>query len=187
MLNKHAIDHRLIPATGARFTLPALVAVALVSAAAFAPTPAGATDSTTKPGVTAPATGGANAQSSDPASDPAGTLSGTTPNAGTLERAPSSGTATDSTGQSTDARPVEMVGLPVVTSDGERVGDVEKVVANADGEMKEVLVKTGGFLGFGGKRVAIPVDKIATQDKSIRLTMTAKEVGSLPEVPAQSG
>ena len=109
------------------------------------------------------------------------------PEATAPEAAPSEGTPGQTAEDGAKAADASIVGLPVVTSDGERVGDVERIVAGDDGTMKEVLIRTGGFLGFGAKRIAIPVDKIAQQGKTIRLTMTAEEVGSLPEAPAQSG
>lgn len=166
---------------------PVGFAAACIAALALGLGTTGAANAT-QPGTEPPAVvkPGAEAPKAAPAPD------GTAPEATAPEAAPPDGTPSESAeGQTAEdgakATDASMVGLPVVTSDGERVGDVERVVAGDDGTMKEVLIRTGGFLGFGAKRIAIPVDKIAQQGKTIRLTMTAKEVGSLPEAPAQSG
>ena len=49
-----------------------------------------------------------------------------------------------------------LVGLAVFSSDGSKMGTVQSVSAAPDGSVKAIHIKTGGFLGFGGKLVAIP-------------------------------
>jgi sporulation protein YlmC with PRC-barrel domain len=75
-----------------------------------------------------------------------------------------------------------MLGLSVFASDGGRVGDVRAVNLRPDGRVVALHVGTGGFLGFGGRIVAIPEGKFARSGQGVRLTFTADEVRRLPEV-----
>lgn len=76
----------------------------------------------------------------------------------------------------------DMVGLSVFSSDGSRVGDVRAVNEGPDGNVASLRVRTGGFLGFGARIVAIPEGKFARSGQGVRLTFTAEEVGNLPPV-----
>ena len=76
----------------------------------------------------------------------------------------------------------DMVGLSVFSSDGSRVGDVRAVNVGPDGNVAALHVRTGGFLGFGARIVAIPEGKFARSGQGVRLTFTAEEVGNLPQV-----
>ena len=80
-----------------------------------------------------------------------------------------------------------LVGLPVVGADGRSVGQVRGVKARPDGEISEIHVRVGGLLGFGGKIVAIPAGRFVNAGQSIRLAMTADEVGRLPAIDSPRG
>ncbi len=79
-----------------------------------------------------------------------------------------------------------LVGLAVFTSDGSKLGSVHSVTTAPDGKVTAIRLKTGGFLGFGGKLVSIPEGKFARTGDTIRLAMTADQVSKLPEVDEQS-
>ena len=79
-----------------------------------------------------------------------------------------------------------LVGLAVFSSDGNKLGSVHSVSAAPDGKVKAIRLKTGGFLGIGGKLVAIPEGKFTRNGQDIQLGMTADEVSKLPEVKEQS-
>jgi hypothetical protein len=79
-----------------------------------------------------------------------------------------------------------LVGLAVFSSDGSKMGTVQSVSATADGSVKAIQFKTGGFLGFGGKLVAIPEGRFTKAGDNIQLGITADEVSKLPEVKEQS-
>ena len=72
-------------------------------------------------------------------------------------------------------------GLAVLTSDGSKLGSIRSVKAGPDGKVSAIYLKTGGFLGFGGKIVAIPDGKFTRKGDTIQLSMSADEVGKLPE------
>lgn len=76
----------------------------------------------------------------------------------------------------------DLVGLSVFSSDGSKVGDVRSVNTGPSGNIAALHVRTGGFLGFGGRIVAIPEGSFAKKGPDIRLTLTAEQVSSLPEV-----
>jgi len=75
--------------------------------------------------------------------------------------------------------------LAVFSSDGSRLGSVHSVSADSDGKVKAIHIKTGGFLGIGGKLVAIPEGKFTRAGENIQLGMTVDEVSKLPEVKQQ--
>lgn len=75
-----------------------------------------------------------------------------------------------------------LIGLPVFSSDGSRLGIVDSVDAQADGKVTAINIRTAGFLGFGTKLVAIPEGKFTTTGDFLRLGMTAEEVSKLPEI-----
>lgn len=79
-----------------------------------------------------------------------------------------------------------LVGLAVFSSDGNKMGNVRSVSAGPDGTVKAIHIKTGGFLGFGGKVVAIPEGRFTKSGDNIQLGISADEVSKLPEVKEQS-
>jgi PRC-barrel domain protein len=76
----------------------------------------------------------------------------------------------------------DLVGLHVFSSDGTRVGEVRAVNTGPNGDIVALHVRTGGFLGFGGRIVAIPQGKFIRSGQSIRLDLDSDEVTGLPEV-----
>ena len=88
--------------------------------------------------------------------------------------------------QATPPAKVEsLIGLAVTSSDGTKLGTVQSVNTQ-DGKVTAILIKTGGFLGFGAKLVAIPQAKFTRTGNNVQLAMTAEEVGKLPEVKTPS-
>jgi PRC-barrel domain protein len=76
----------------------------------------------------------------------------------------------------------DLVGLNVFSSDGTRVGEVRSISTGPSGEIVALRFHTGGFLGFGGRIVAIPQGKFIRSGQSIRLDLDSNEVTGLPEV-----
>ena len=79
-----------------------------------------------------------------------------------------------------------LVGLAVFSSDGSKLGNVHSVNVEPDGKVKAIHIKTGGFLGIGGKLVAIPDGKFTRAGDNIQVGLTSDEVSKLPEVKEQS-
>src|SRR5262245_25949646 len=64
---------------------------------------------------------------------------------------------TDTSGSSpTPGAAHPMLRMAVISSDGSKVGTVEGVSTAPDGAIKGIHIRTGGFLGFGARLVAIP-------------------------------
>lgn len=74
------------------------------------------------------------------------------------------------------------IGLSVFSADGTRVGDVKSVSTGPSGDVIGLHIRTGGFLGFGGRTVAVPEGRFIRSGQSIRLDLDADQVGALPEV-----
>jgi PRC-barrel domain len=79
-----------------------------------------------------------------------------------------------------------LVGLAVFSSDGNKMGTVNSVASGPDGLVKAIHIKTGGFLGFGGKLVAIPDGRFTKSGNNILLGISADEVSKLPEIKEQN-
>ncbi len=76
----------------------------------------------------------------------------------------------------------DLVGLNVFSSDGTRVGEVRAVNTGPSGDIVALHIRTGGFLGFGGRIIAIPQGKFIRSGQSIRLDLASDEVTGMPEV-----
>jgi sporulation protein YlmC with PRC-barrel domain len=75
-----------------------------------------------------------------------------------------------------------LVGLDVFSSEGTRVGEVRAVSTDAGGDVVALHVRTGGFLGFGGRTVAVPKGRFTRTGHTVRLDLGSDQVNSLPEV-----
>ena len=116
-------------------------------------------------------------QTSPPAASPA-------PAPATTPMTPAAKPAEKSVTAPSDAK--SLVGVAVFSADGSKMGNVRSVSAGPDGSVKAIHIKTGGFLGFGGKVVAIPEGRFTKSGDNIQLGMSADEVSKLPEVKEQS-
>jgi hypothetical protein len=63
---------------------------------------------------------------------------------------------------------------------------VQALDTGPDGKVKAIHIKSGSFLGIGGKMVAIPEGKFIRLGDQVRLHLTAEEVSKLPDVKEQS-
>jgi PRC-barrel domain len=75
-----------------------------------------------------------------------------------------------------------LIGLPVFSSDGNKLGIVDSIDGQPDGKVTAINIRTGGFLGFGTKLVAIPEGKFQRAGDFVQIGMTAEEVSKLPPV-----
>jgi Ni/Co efflux regulator RcnB len=65
--------------------------------------------------------------------------------------------------------------------DGNKIANIDSVLATAQGKSAAVTADIGGFLGIGEKRVVISVDAISFEGLRITVNLTRKEIESLPE------
>lgn len=54
----------------------------------------------------------------------------------------------------------KLVGLNVYGSDNQKIGDINEVILDRNGQAKAVVIGVGGFLGIGEKNVAVAFDKV---------------------------
>jgi sporulation protein YlmC with PRC-barrel domain len=89
-----------------------------------------------------------------------------------------------------EVKPVEasvasILGKKVQDSNGENLGRVVDVQADADGRVRLVIVEFGGFLGVGDRRVAIDWGLLRFHpddpEQAISLSVSAKQVQGTPE------
>ncbi len=99
--------------------------------------------------------------------------------------APSKG-ATGGQGAALSTKDVA-VGAAVFGSDGKKVGEIKGVKSESSGSIQEIHVKTGGFLGLGGRIVVIPGNKIAKGGEAIQLALTTEEVSKMPALAEKQG
>ena len=77
----------------------------------------------------------------------------------------------------------ELIGMNVVDAAGETVGSINAFLLGQDGQVDHAIVDVGGFLGFGAKSVAIPVEElqVAPDQDEVVVTMTREQLDAMPE------
>jgi sporulation protein YlmC with PRC-barrel domain len=168
--------------------LGAVSAVALFGAAAVAQqaTPSTGTTNPTPPAADtsaqAPATG----------SDTTMTPGMGTPSTGAMTETPSTGTGTGM-GTSSMAGAQQASGEPVVAShlmgqdvqgsDGEDIGSIaDLVIDTGSGQIQQVVIRSGGVLGVGGKQVAIDFSELQlVPNEGVQANLTQDQLDAMPE------
>ncbi len=54
----------------------------------------------------------------------------------------------------------KLVGVDVYGTDNSKIGDINEVIVDRNGQAKAIVIGVGGFLGIGEKNVAIPWGKV---------------------------
>jgi sporulation protein YlmC with PRC-barrel domain len=82
----------------------------------------------------------------------------------------------------------QLVGKDLYDVENERIGEVKDVVEGEGGEVEAVLLDVGGFLGIGGKQVAVPAYELQAEgDRIVTQNLTSDEVEKLPEFQKAEG
>ncbi|KZD07927.1 PRC-barrel domain-containing protein [Oceanibaculum pacificum] len=71
-----------------------------------------------------------------------------------------------------------LIGKAVTTTDGKQVGKVKDVVTGEGGtQVQQVIIGSGGVLGLGEKQIAIPAEKVTSNevDGTVKVDMTEAE------------
>jgi sporulation protein YlmC with PRC-barrel domain len=82
--------------------------------------------------------------------------------------------------QGTQWRASKLIGLDVYGADNQKIGDVNDVLVDRQGNADAVVVGVGGFLGIGEKNVALPFSAFEWQMDDTRRTASAGTAGSGP-------
>ncbi len=81
-----------------------------------------------------------------------------------------------------------LTGTRVYDANDEWVGDIDRLLLTDDGQITDVVVDVGGFLGIGAKPVALSMDELDVLQQSegeevrVYVPMTREELEALPEV-----
>jgi sporulation protein YlmC with PRC-barrel domain len=81
----------------------------------------------------------------------------------------------------------QIVGLPVFSADGIRIGQVIDVTLSTNRQIEHIRIVTGSALGFGERTVAIPQPAFIIGGGRVMLAnLSAGDVQALPNAPAES-
>jgi sporulation protein YlmC with PRC-barrel domain len=70
------------------------------------------------------------------------------------------------------------IGLDVYGADNQKIGDVDEVLVDRQGNVHGFVVGVGGFLGIGQKNVAIPFDQVQWMSfRELRASLDADQSG----------
>lgn len=83
----------------------------------------------------------------------------------------------------------DLRGLAVYDSNDEAIGDISSLVVNENGDISEVVIDVGGFLGIGQKPVALPFEDVTlrqtgdgeTNTPRATVSYTSEELENMPE------
>jgi uncharacterized protein YrrD len=79
-------------------------------------------------------------------------------------------------------RASKLIGAPVYNEQGEKVGNIDDLIITPDRSLSYGVLAVGGFLGLGGRLVAIPVEQLRVeQDKLILPGATKEALKKVPE------
>ena len=53
-----------------------------------------------------------------------------------------------------------LIGAHVISATNERIGKISNLILNDDGKVEAAVIRVGGFLGLGGKTVAVTYDSL---------------------------
>lgn len=157
----------------ARLIATAAVISLGLGGAAFAQTDPNRSPSSTPPGAGTPP---AASDQATPSTAP-GMGSGTT-GSSTMSTAPN---ATGGAMAGVDAK--ELLGTDIKNAQNETVGEVQAVQLDAAGQVRNLIVGVGGFLGLGERAVAVQPSAVTVADggDTIRTTLTKDQLKAMPE------
>lgn len=71
--------------------------------------------------------------------------------------------------------------LDVVSVDGEKIGEIEEVLVDMEGQPAAFVVEIGGFLGIGDRDAQVPIDAFVFENGAYVSKMTKEQLENLPE------
>jgi sporulation protein YlmC with PRC-barrel domain len=76
-----------------------------------------------------------------------------------------------------------LVGMKVQTEDNAHIGRINNVVVNKDGRVDYAVVKVGGFLGLGSKKVTVAWNELRVDEQRgiVKIAKTKDQLMSEPE------
>lgn len=81
----------------------------------------------------------------------------------------------------------QIVGLPVFSADGMKIGQVVDVTLSTDRQIEQIRIVTGSPLGLCERTLAIPQQAFMLgADRIMLANLSADDVQALPNAPAES-
>lgn len=160
----------------ARLIATAAVISLGLGGAAFAQTDPSRSPASTPPGAgTPPAASDQTTPSTGPSTGMPGSSSGST-----MTTAPNA-TGGGSVMAGVDAK--ELLGTDIKNAQNETVGEVQAVQLDSSGQVRNLIVGVGGFLGLGERAVAVQPSAVMVADSgdTIRTTLTKDQLKAMPE------
>jgi sporulation protein YlmC with PRC-barrel domain len=66
----------------------------------------------------------------------------------------------------------KLIGSSIINDKNEKIGSLDDVVADKDNkQLSFAVLQVGGFLGVGGRLVAVPFDKLVIDDNGGKITL----------------
>lgn len=84
----------------------------------------------------------------------------------------------------TEWRGSQLIGMDVKNQQGEQLGEVADLVLDPrEAKIKSVVISSGGMLGIGAKKVAVPWEQVkpASDAEAFVVTMTREELQQAPQ------
>ena len=79
------------------------------------------------------------------------------------------------------------VGSPVFGSDGAKIGAINRISADASGQISEIYVAPGGVTGLDVPVIQVLGSQIASTGPNVKLSVSAEEARKLPSGSNNSG
>jgi sporulation protein YlmC with PRC-barrel domain len=71
--------------------------------------------------------------------------------------------------------------MDVYDANGKKIGEVDAVLEDKNGDVKAVAIGYGGFLGFGEKGAVVTLDQVRLKDGALVTEMDEEGLSKLPE------
>jgi sporulation protein YlmC with PRC-barrel domain len=87
-----------------------------------------------------------------------------------------------------ELRASQIIGATVYGPRDESLGEVDDLIIEPDGRVSSAVLSVGGFLGFGGKRVAVPIDELKLgKDDHLTVNLTKDQLLAAPQFAYSGG
>lgn len=74
----------------------------------------------------------------------------------------------------------KLIGLNVYNSNNEKIGDIKQLMVNKSGQIDNVVIGVGGFLGMGTHDVAVKFSELKWSDEPVRSASTTSSTTRPP-------
>jgi PRC-barrel domain len=80
-------------------------------------------------------------------------------------------------------RTSKLRGTDVVNDKNEKIGDIDDVIIGRDKKLLFAVLEVGGFLGIGGRLVAVPFEQLNLDETGTKITLPGGSRDELKKLP----